>query len=291
MKINLVNQVHTLLYVLGRRLPSKLKNTILSPFVRVFKNELGVPLFGPLTGFYMAGNIPDRYRDGTYETESIRVVQLLVESSWKCVDVGAHIGYYTLLFAKLVGKTGQVWAFEAWPENARRLMINVALNHFKDRVIVENKAVWNKSHKNVSLYPGRKGSDFEWNIVGHDVLGTPTQEMNSVGMVTLDDYFGDEHIDFIKMDIEGAESKALVGAKQLLSCSQPLLLVEFHGHEGWHGAKILFELDYTLYDIRDKRWLTDVSEEYRIRQILSVPKASQAKVQELLSELSAGSFS
>ena len=74
-----------------------------------------------LAGFKMQGGVPRQYRDGSYELPVCALISNLVQPNWHCVDAGAHLGYFSLLLAKKVGTGEKITAFEAHPENARRL--------------------------------------------------------------------------------------------------------------------------------------------------------------------------
>lgn len=127
------------------------------------------------------------------------------------LDVGANIGYYTLLAARLVGPTGRVYAFEPEPANFALLQKNVRANGCAN-VILEQKAVSNQNGK-LKLYLS------EQNKGDHQIFDSgeirPAVEVDTV---RLDDYFRDctGAIDVVKMDIQGAEGLALEGMDKLL---------------------------------------------------------------------------
>ena len=83
---------------------------------------------------------------GYYEPFITAFVKDMIKEGDIVIDIGAHIGYYTLLFSKLVGKTGKVFAFEAHPDNFTLLKQNVETNGYTN-VVVENKAVSNYNGK------------------------------------------------------------------------------------------------------------------------------------------------
>ena len=137
------------------------------------------------------------------------------------VDIGAHIGYYTLQFANLVGPTGKVYAFEPEPKNFELLKKNVQINKH-DNVVLIQKIVSDK----VGIV--------EFFISKFDSIGNKlfkSDESGSsikVGSTTLDEYFKDlkKKIDFIKMDIQGGEGKATLGMKNLLKENKNLKIIQ-----------------------------------------------------------------
>ena len=130
------------------------------------------------------------------------------------VDVGANIGYYTLLFVRLVGDTGRVYAFEPDPANFALLQKNVWANGYHNVVLIQ-KAVSDRSGPlNLYLSSSNKGD--------HRIF--PSEEGRSrieIQGVSLDDFFRDHHssVDFIKIDIQGSEAAALHGMRKLLGRS------------------------------------------------------------------------
>jgi FkbM family methyltransferase len=142
------------------------------------------------------------------------------------LDLGANIGYFTCLFAQLVGETGKVYAFEPEPTNFQLLKKNVEKNNYKN-VILEEKAVSNKTHK-TRLFLTDNGS------MDHRLYQTD-QKRNSVevDVVKLDDYFKDKDIsfDFIKSDLQGSDIAAIEGMKEIFKQSKNVKMdFEFAPH-------------------------------------------------------------
>lgn len=175
----------------------------------------------PSMGFVTA-MIHDRY-----EVEMKHCLKSLIRSGMTVFDVGAHVGYYTLMAARLVGPSGRVYAFEAEPENYAILKRNIELNGYTNVTCIPH-AVSNRSGI-VSLHVSRQGND------RHTIIGeSQTMSLSTtlrVNSVTLDDFaasVGWPTVDVIKMDIEGAEPLAIDGMSELLGRSPHLnLVVEF----------------------------------------------------------------
>ena len=161
-------------------------------------------------------------------------------------DVGANIGFYTSLFADLVGPTGRVHSFEPDP-----LSFGI-LKHRTTRrgnVTASQAAVGDRSGS-ITLFCNR--SNRADNRV-HASLGEETAETVEVPLTTLDDYCRDIHrIDAVKMDIQGAEVAALRGFRQTLARTAPRWLLIELSPEHLRGAgsspedfwAILAELGY-----------------------------------------------
>lgn len=167
-----------------------------------------------------------------------------MEAGWACADVGAHVGHVTETLVRLVGKRGRVVAFEAHPANAAQLR-----NRFKWASVVEvvNAAVSDGTSERLTLYAGRNDNSTEWNVVGHDVEGRPTRVELEIPAVALDNWFAPgTSLDFVKIDVEGAEGLVLAGMRRLLREERPVLAIEFHDDDAWVARRELLDAGYTL---------------------------------------------
>lgn len=186
-----------------------------------------------------------RQRDTSYEPELQAAITGLVWPGWTCADVGAHWGIFTRLLANLVGENGRVVAFEAHPSNARRLRWSLGRT-VRRRVVVENLAVTDGHADRVTLHPGRQRASREWNVVGADLDGRETPAALEVAATSLDVYFSGKPLDFVKLDVEGAEAEVLRGMRQLLRDRKPAMAIEFHTETGWAGRSELLDAGYRL---------------------------------------------
>jgi len=161
---------------------------------------------------------------GTYEELESKIMEEKIEMGNIVVDVGANIGLHTLNMARIVGNTGQVFAFEPDPSNFEILKKNVKINNYKN-IILEQKAVGDK-HGRTTLYqsdhPGK-----------HRIFPQTEQAKSQVQveLTNLDNYFDSDMIDkinFIKIDVEGLEFSVLKGMKNILKNSKKIkILFEF----------------------------------------------------------------
>jgi FkbM family methyltransferase len=153
-------------------------------------------------------------------------------------DVGANIGFFSLMAARLVGPGGRVVAFEADPENAARLRTNAAKNGFS-WIAVEHQAVCAQAGEvlfqraDTAISPDRG--------VGH-LVTSETAETIRVNGTTLDDYSQRGTApDFVKCDVEGAEVEVFRGAQRLLQEKRPVILCEMHSEENGRLLRAQFE--------------------------------------------------
>jgi FkbM family methyltransferase len=160
--------------------------------------------------------------NGIYEPIETNVVIENVNLGDTILDIGANIGYYSLLFANLVGSEGKVYAFEPDPESFRLLEKNIRENSC-EAIFPYQKAVSNENAE-ITLYLDR------FNNLDHTIFeSSDYRNAVSISAVRLDDFFEEDlHVDFIKMDIQGAEGLALEGMKSLLDRNKQIkILTEF----------------------------------------------------------------
>lgn len=87
------------------------------------------------------------------------------------------------------------------------------------------------------------------NILGHDMNYISFKDYIYIDSIKLDEYFSNIHIDFIKLDVEGAEWQIFEGAKNILEQRNIIWQVEFHLDEDWHRRNILYDYGYHIYDL------------------------------------------
>tara|TARA_B100000586_G_C20074843_1_gene412538 strand:- start:285 stop:1127 length:843 start_codon:yes stop_codon:yes gene_type:complete len=197
-----------------------------------------------------------------YEPNQTEIVKKYVHEGDIVIDIGAHVGYYTLLMAQLVGKNGKVYSFEPDPVNFQLLKKSVEINGFENVVLIQ-KAVSNITDK-VKLFLG--DNDSAINRIYDAKLGDAKESID-VESIRIDEYFkeNDELINFIKIDSEGSEVKIINGMKQFLSRNQELVmmteffpfLIKKSGDEPNQYLKSLEKSGFSLYNILDKNEKTN----------------------------------
>jgi FkbM family methyltransferase len=162
--------------------------------------------------------------DGNWEPLETELFLWIVKKNMVVLDIGANVGYYTLLAARAVGASGKVYAFEPAPNNYALLCQNIRDNGYTNVVTIP-KAVADRSGK-VRLYLDPK------NLGSHNLSGGATTFASvEVEAAALDEYFHgyEDPIDVIKVDAEGAEALILQGMRDLLRRNAKLaLFTEFH---------------------------------------------------------------
>jgi FkbM family methyltransferase len=140
-------------------------------------------------------------------------------------DIGANVGFFSLLAAKMVGPTGKVFAFEPVPQNAATIRHNAELNQL-DYVQVFELAIGERTgEQDLFLTEWDGGSS----LLSSALKPTEPVRKQSVRVAPLDELIAREKIappDFIKLDVEGAELEALRGMATTLKEQRPVLLFE-----------------------------------------------------------------
>jgi len=175
------------------------------------------------------------YFEGAVEPEVQDALSRHLRPGMTFYDIGANIGFFSLLAARLVEPAGRVVSFEADPEVAARLREHVARNDFTVGT-VEQKAVWSES-RTVLFARADAGSSPDRGL-GH-VVGAADGNTIPITAVSLDEYArASAPPDFLKCDVEGAEVEVFRGAATLLREKHPIILCEMHSEE---NSRVLME--------------------------------------------------
>lgn len=160
----------------------------------------------------------------TYEPLVTQAVQKYLQPSHVFVDIGANIGYFTLLAASIVGENGQVHAFEPIPENGDFLELSLAENQFRNVILYRNAVA--EKQQTIKFTGG--GADSNGRIINNTETHLTHYPLPTVEAITLDETLTNlTRLDLIKMDIEGAEPRAFAGMKNLINQFHPIILTEF----------------------------------------------------------------
>jgi FkbM family methyltransferase len=141
------------------------------------------------------------------------------------IDVGAYIGYYSILARIIVGESGKVVSFEPNPESYEILRRNIELNRYAN-VVAENVAL-SDEEGTLKLFIGRATKDSSSLFLAEEV---DEERYVTVKVTTLDNYCQSHGIapNFVKIDAEGAEYKILKGFEKTINAYHPKLVIEIH---------------------------------------------------------------
>ena len=199
---------------------------------------------GELAGYELYVNSHGMFKEmieGTYDTFFCDYLKKLNLEGKTVIDIGAHIGFDALFFAKAVGKTGKVYAFEPNILNKERLDLIINRNaDLSERVTTYPIAISNKKGVEQFIFSsfvdnGTSSGSFieasstfwEKNIYEKDI-GFKRTNVETIPLNEISDLGITELPGLIKIDVEGAEYLVLEGGYELISKSQPILLIEIH---------------------------------------------------------------
>ena len=209
--------------------------------------------------------------DGVWEPWLTVFMASRIKPGMHVVDAGANHGYYTVLFADIVGPAGRVLAIEPNPPTAKLLRQTVGVNGFDSRVDVIEKALTAADDETLVFFaPGQEPKNAR--VMNADYAGLP--EMVTVTGAKLDTLLADwPRVDFMKVDVEGAEEPMLAGAWATIKHDRPELLLEFNSKrctdpaglldrlEAIYGAARLIGFDSSLQSVSREALLSADNEE------------------------------
>ena len=199
-----------------------------------------VPILqGPLRGQrWLVGSGNHGCWLGSYEMAKQRLFGETVAPATIVFDIGAHVGFYTLLASLLVGHAGQVFAFEPLPQNLLYLREHLRLNKIANVSVID--AAVTSQRGTVNFVGGPSTS------TGH----IAAQGQHQVRGTSLDDFVFQENNpppDYLKIDVEGAEVEALAGGRAVLARWRPTIFLATHSEQLRHSCcQLLLALGYSL---------------------------------------------
>jgi FkbM family methyltransferase len=165
-----------------------------------------VAMYGLVPGDVISGNIAFT---GFYELALSQRIAKLAQQGGMLVDVGANMGYFSMLWAG-INPSGRATAFEAAPRNIALIERNILQNHLSDRVTLIPKAAGD--HSGTISFDAGPTDQTGWG----GISSTVSANTIDVPLVRLDQELPDSPIDVLKIDVEGADTWVLLGCEALL---------------------------------------------------------------------------
>ena len=184
----------------------------------------GVRLFIDLSDHAIGLNI----LRGQYEQDEIRFVRGLLKRGDCAIDVGGHIGFFTMQMAEAVGPEGRVYAFEPFDANADLLERSIAENGFSGRVRFQRAAAGAASGTATLTFPVETLNSGGAYLLRDGSAPLSGNRKKEVPLVALDSLDLPRPVRVIKMDVEGAEPQVMQGAARILKTDRPVILSELH---------------------------------------------------------------
>jgi FkbM family methyltransferase len=205
---------------------------------------------GPMAGLLLVPgeHVSHAHLRGVYEQATLQAVDRLVKPGMVCYDLGASIGYLSLLMAREAKK---VYAFEPAPHANQEIRKHAGANRMENITIVPEA---------VSDYEGEATFGLTDVAYGSGIVEGETRWPTITVKVTTLDAFAQVHEPpaFIKIDVEGAEGRVLAGAPNLLSRTRPVLCCELHSQEAAQRVQeILAGHGYTISTLEGRPFVID----------------------------------
>jgi FkbM family methyltransferase len=161
---------------------------------------------------------------GNYEAFTVELFKSHLRPGMTVVDGGAHIGFYTLLAAQLVGSSGKVYSFEPDPYSYQCLVLNTLQNNYRNTNAIQ-KALSNKRESTIFYQSsGTISSSIVDRCLSASFFKGQSVKKFFVQSTTLDLELKTSSVDLIKLDIEGAEPLAIEGMSKIINNNRPLVL-------------------------------------------------------------------
>ncbi len=228
------------------------------------KRKLARKIYRPLTStlpevialkgvlLHIPRNLAYSYVLHEHEPQTQQIIQKFVKPGMTVVDVGANIGYLTLLMAKIVGPAGKVYAVEPGRDNLAYLHKNIELNGVRNVRILPVAAGAERQSRNLYL---RKAGTLHSLYENNQAIAETMQ----VQVAPLDELVQEKQIDFVKIDVEGGEIDVLRGMSKILQFNPGLrLIVEWNpsalkraGHEAEELPNLLHKIGFHISVINE----------------------------------------
>ena len=221
--------------------------------LRLIPKKMHMPILqGRLRGKrWIVGSGEHGYWLGSYEYQKRLAFEKNIGKNTVVYDIGANVGYFSLLAAVLTGPQGQVVAFEPLPRNVDFLKKHIEINCLNNIKVIEAAVADQDGSSTFKLGAST--------AMGHLGAGGELE----VTLVSLDSLINQGDVkppDFIKIDVEGAEFEVLQGAQTLIAQYHPTLFLDTHGRDA-HQRVIQFLSDRGYqFEILDGKSLADTKE-------------------------------
>jgi len=275
--------------------PARRKYITLANRARRIFPDMPIPLRLPFGAWWLAEKsaLDHELIYGEFEKMETEFVKKLLRSGMTVVDAGAHHGLYALLASKRVGRNGKVIAVEPSPRECKRLERHLRLNRCSNTELVSCALGENPGETDLFLVDGTQ----DWcNSLRPPAVDVPVRTVRAA-VRRLDDVLaksGVTRVDFMKLDVEGAELSVLHGARNLLQKEpRPAILAEVQDKrtEPWGYAareiiQFLIRMDYGWFAIAAKGALLPIScdQETYDANLVALPLERTEEILELLGQ-------
>lgn len=207
------------------------------------------------------------YLLGTHESHLQKLIREYVAAGDTVYDIGANIGYVSLLLSRQVGPAGRVNAFEPLPQNIAAFRQNIELNRLLNVHLFEFAASEGRGEAVIRMADNSSTASLVWH------RDDPAAREFSIKTVAIDDLIESGDLTsptFVKIDVEGSEGMALRGMRRMIAAAKPVLFVECSELGRETAWRLLRELGYLCRSAITRNWVNNF-EEYRHADFLWLP--------------------
>ena len=206
--------------------------------------------------------IGQQVAQGCYEPETTALVRSFVQPGMNCLDLGANIGYFSVVMAKLAGTSGSVHSFEPFPGTYKLLSRNATENAVQSTVRLFNAAAHERAGQCNIFYRADEANDNFGSMFVSDRAQDSHLTKSTIETLRVDDAVPrDLPVHFVKIDVEGAELSAIRGMAGIIKRCRPAMVVELNEAallRGGHGTAeelvaLLSQLGYTLHEAASRK--------------------------------------
>lgn len=186
---------------------------------------------------------------GTHEERVQRLLARRVKPGFVVYDIGAHVGFFTLLFSRLVGTVGLVYAFEPLPENFDRLTANIKANSLSN--IEASPLALSDEDGNATFV--RDASSFKGCLAQEEPADAKSLVRVQAARIDTIVSRGARPPDLLKIDVEGAEAAVIRGSVRTIEAYRPWMLVEIHSPQAGRDVVDALPVPYHFLDVATGR--------------------------------------
>ena len=218
---------------LNRTLRRPPLSVVLAPLLRWLRSGPIVIDAGLATGLLVATpDVPMAHSQsglivrGVLEVPVQEALRRTLPTGGVLYDVGANVGFFSMLAARIVGQNGRVYAFEPAPRNAEAIRRGAAANEFANIEVIERAAFEHSGSGRLQLV-----EDLSWSKLEDAGPHELTETVVEVELVAVDDLVGRGELrapDVVKIDVEGAELEVLRGMRKTIAEHSPVIVCELH---------------------------------------------------------------
>ena len=212
-----------------KKAPKRIVQFVLRPVRPLFDSRVYKMRSGPARGLKRKGGFAFMPSPPSKEEQFFATLDL---DGAVVYDIGANIGVMSLFFARKVGRTGRVYAFEPNPDTLPVLRENLRINAYQNVAVFDVGIGHTRETGDLVVHRGRRGSGSIDADIVRRFREAGSYQCYRVNIFPLDEYVHEQglrHPNFIKIDTEGYEYPSILGMRRILKAYSPDLYIEMHG--------------------------------------------------------------